>query len=74
MPPFPHPSHAIHRPSISKSTVSLPLLKIDCKDGGFGWVIVVSSFVVHLLVVGGMNSFGVYQRYYMETGTFTGKN
>jgi MFS family permease len=35
-------------------------------DGGFGWVVVFASFVLHALVLGSMYSFGVYYPIYLN--------
>lgn len=35
-------------------------------EGGYGWVVVASSFVVHVLVLGSIYTFGVYYPVYIE--------
>ncbi|KAI8805391.1 major facilitator superfamily domain-containing protein [Cladochytrium replicatum] len=41
-------------------------------DGGYGWVVVFSSFVTHVIVLGIQYSWGVYQSHFLLQNTFNG--
>ena len=48
------------------SAVSNPLTSTPPPDGGFGWVVALASFFLHLFVVGTSFSFGVFFPKYIE--------
>ncbi|KII88067.1 hypothetical protein PLICRDRAFT_176807 [Plicaturopsis crispa FD-325 SS-3] len=41
-------------------------------DGGYGWVCVLCSFIYHFFAIGIESSWGVYQRYFFDSGVFPG--
>ncbi|ORY03792.1 MFS general substrate transporter [Basidiobolus meristosporus CBS 931.73] len=41
-------------------------------EGGYGWVVVLSSFLIHFVVLGVQYSWGIYQQYYLSH-TFAGR-
>jgi len=43
-----------------------PVVPLVPPDGGYGWVVVVASFVVHMLVLGNIYSFGVLFPVYID--------
>ncbi|KAG0207797.1 hypothetical protein BGX28_001043 [Mortierella sp. GBA30] len=45
---------------------------LDYPEGGFGWLVVLSSFVVNFWAFGPNITFGVYQAYFLKANTFPG--
>jgi len=48
------------------TTIKHKGVKIIVPNGGFGWVVVMAGFFVQVLVVGTMNSFGVFFPIYID--------
>ncbi|KAG0207713.1 hypothetical protein BGX28_001110 [Mortierella sp. GBA30] len=46
--------------------------KMDCPDGGFGWLVVFGAFMIQFCCWGFNFSWGVYQQYYLEDNIFPG--
>ncbi|KAI7819283.1 major facilitator superfamily domain-containing protein [Gamsiella multidivaricata] len=45
---------------------------LDYPEGGFGWLVVLSSFVVNFWAFAPNITFGVYQAYFLQSNTFPG--
>ncbi|GJJ74459.1 hypothetical protein EMPS_06817 [Entomortierella parvispora] len=45
---------------------------LDYPEGGFGWLVVLASFIVNFWCFGGNITFGVYQDYFLQAGSFNG--
>lgn len=45
---------------------------LDYPEGGFGWLVVISAFVINFWAFGPSVSFGVYQAYFLDQQTFPG--
>ncbi|KAF9082826.1 hypothetical protein BGX27_004380, partial [Mortierella sp. AM989] len=45
---------------------------IDYPEGGFGWLVVLASFVVNFWAFAPNMTFGVYQQYFLASNTFPG--
>ncbi|KAI1291604.1 hypothetical protein EDD11_008840, partial [Mortierella claussenii] len=45
---------------------------LDYPEGGFGWLVVMSAFVINFWAFGPGVSFGVYQAYFLDQQTFPG--
>ncbi|KAI8602965.1 major facilitator superfamily domain-containing protein [Dissophora ornata] len=45
---------------------------LDYPEGGFGWLVVLSSFVVNFWAFGSNTTFGIYQAYFLKANTFPG--
>lgn len=43
-----------------------PVAHIEVPDGGYGWVVVIAVFFVHVFVLGNMYSFGVFYPTYID--------
>lgn len=44
--------------------------KIEVPDGGYGWVVVFSSFLLNFCTSGASYGYGVYLSYYMDSGKY----
>lgn len=57
-------------PAVDKSTGKVERVNSQATseppDGGYGWVVVATSFFVHLIVLGNVYSFGLFFRIYVE--------
>ena len=47
-------------------TAGESIQNLEPPDGGFGWIVTISSFFIHVLVVGCSFSFGVFFPVYIE--------
>ncbi|KAF9179635.1 hypothetical protein BGZ51_006772 [Haplosporangium sp. Z 767] len=45
---------------------------LDYPEGGFGWLVVLASFVINFWAYGPTIIFGVYQAYFLQANTFPG--
>ena len=52
--------------STATSTANTPSKPPPPPEGGYGWVVVFASFIVHVLVLGSLYTFGVYYPVYIE--------
>ena len=51
---------------VPQTEITFPIEQREPPNGGYGWVIVAASFIVHLLVLGNIYSFGVLFPVYID--------
>jgi MFS family permease len=67
-PPLSSAGSSSHNSPVEPTTAAVsdsPTAPVEAPDGGWGWVVTCSCFVMHLIVLGSIYSFGVFLPVYM---------